>query len=189
MYPNARYSYQVAQWGSGFRFGNAGGYFYGCTYLTLTATDAPDLTGTAYMWGTFNGAAALNSDLSSWNMASVTYIGAMFAHAVAFNGDVSSWNVAKITDMHSVFQNTPSFNGNLTAWSVSSVTNCVGFCSGGSISICGVPIFPACTSGCTGGRTIQTLSGSSACSCPAGEVGTPGTDTFCGTCSLELAQK
>jgi hypothetical protein len=69
------------------------------------------------------------------------------------------------------------------------VTSCPGFCNGGSISICGVPTFPACTSGCTGGRTIQTYGGSSACSCPAGQTGTPGTDTVCGTCSLELTQK
>jgi hypothetical protein len=74
------------------------------------------------------------------------------------------------------------------------VTACDRFCGYvvGSSSICGAPVFTACTSpsvGCTGGRTIQTYGGNSACSCPAGELGTPGTDTVCGTCSLELTQK
>jgi hypothetical protein len=86
--------------------------------------------------------------------------------------------------MFGMFFGTTAFNGNLSAWSVGKVTNCPNFCAGSSI--CGVPFFPACTSGCTGGRTIQTLSGSSACSCPAGEVGTPGTNAVCGTCVLEL---
>ena len=35
----------ISNWGS-LTLGNAGGYFYGATNLTLTATDAPDLGGT-----------------------------------------------------------------------------------------------------------------------------------------------
>jgi surface protein len=236
---NTRCSHQITQWGSGFRFGDTGGYFYGCSNLQITATDAPDLTGTTNMtdmfadapgfngdlssWdvasvtnmqGMFFRATAFNSDLSSWAVASVTHMpymfqfsatfngnlsswdvanvtdmGYMFQSSTAFNGDLSSWAVASVINMEYMFQFSTAFNGDLSAWSVGSVLNCPGFCGGGSSSICGVPIFPACTSGCTGGRTIQTYGGSLACSCPAGQTGTPGTDTVCGTHSLELTQK
>jgi surface protein len=113
----------------------------------------------------------------------------LFICASAFNGDISSWNVAKVTNMMNLFYGATAFNADLSAWSVGSVTVCPDFCGGGSNSICGVPTFTACTPSCTGGRTIQTSGGSSACSCPAGQTGTPGTNAVCGTCSLELTQK
>jgi surface protein len=185
-YLHTRCSDQVTQWGSGFRFGDTGRNFWGCTNLQITATDAPDMTGTTNMWGTFLDATAFNGDLSSWDVAEVTNMNGLFVRASAFNGDISSWNVAKVTNMMNLFHSATAFNGDLSAWSVGSVTVCPGFCFGGSSSICGVPTFSACTEdpGCTGGRTIQTYGGSSACSCPAGQTGTPGTNAVCGTNSL-----
>jgi surface protein len=42
----------------------------------------------------FSAAEAINQDLSSWNVASVTVNG-----AEAFNQELSLWNVASVTDM------------------------------------------------------------------------------------------
>jgi hypothetical protein len=60
------------------------------------------------------------------------------------------------------------------------VTSCPDFCGTGG-TICGVPSFSACMPSDCGSKTILTLSGNSACSCPVGEVGNPKTDVVCGT--------
>jgi surface protein len=139
----------------------------------------------------FGRSSSFNADLSSWDVSKVTIMEYMFAlqgGSTAFNADIASWNVASVTNMLNMFNGATAFNGNLSGWNVARVASRSNFCGGGSSSICGIPAFTSADSGCTGGRTIQTYGGSSACSCPAGEVGTPGTDAVCGTRFFELTQ-
>jgi surface protein len=66
---------------------------------------------------------SFNSDISSWDVSSVTYIGGMFYHAYSFNSDISSWDVSSVTDMSGMFFVAGSFNQDLSSWDVSSVTD------------------------------------------------------------------
>jgi surface protein len=64
----------------------------------------------------FAGASAFNSDLSSWDVSSVTDMSDMFRGADAFNGDLSSWDVSSVTDMSDMFSYADAFNQDLCAW-------------------------------------------------------------------------
>ena len=70
---------EIQQWGSA-RVGNhsAGGYFYGCTYLKITATDALDLTGTTILRDMFRRSGIDHrGNLAQWD-TKVRYIRAHF---------------------------------------------------------------------------------------------------------------
>ncbi len=60
---------KVSQWGP-LALGDSGGYFYGCSNMELTATDAPDLTGTTTLAYAFRGCEDLGSsgNMSSWDV-------------------------------------------------------------------------------------------------------------------------
>ena len=64
----------------------------------------------------FNGAAAFNQAIGSWNTAQVTNMEYMFYDAAAFNQDIGSWNTAQVTDMDYMFNDA-------TAW-LARYTNC-----------------------------------------------------------------
>ena len=40
----------------------------------------------------------------------------MFAQASSFNSDVSSWNIGSVTNLNDMFEGATSFNQNLCAW-------------------------------------------------------------------------
>ena len=52
----------------------------------------------------FSGASAFNSDLSAWDVSSVTSMASMFSGASAFNSDLSAWDVSSVTTMNSMFR-------------------------------------------------------------------------------------
>ena len=137
----------VSHWGP-LKLGPGGGYFYGVENMTITATDAPDLSGTTTLqnafayaksltggvgnWDVskvtnldyaFNNATAFNEDLGAWNVSSVTSMSGTFAEASAFNGDLSPWDVSKVTNFYETFYRAVHFNGNLSAWNVGSAKN------------------------------------------------------------------
>ena len=68
-----------------------------------------------------------NSDISNWDVSSVTTMQGMFQNNTAFNQDISAWDVSNVINMASMFTNstvnTTSYNQPLNAWDVSSVTN------------------------------------------------------------------
>ncbi|MFN6945866.1 MAG: BspA family leucine-rich repeat surface protein [Cytophagaceae bacterium] len=97
--------------------------FAGCSNLTMSATDAPNLEHVTNISVMFRSATSFNGDLSAWDVSGVTNIEYMFQGATSFNGDVSTWDVSKVTLMRNVFHSASSFNGDLSTWDVSSVTN------------------------------------------------------------------
>lgn len=112
----------VAQWGF-MKWTSMAGAFYGCSNLTLTATDTPDLSNVTDMSQMFLGALAFNGNIGNWNTSAVTDMTAMFAYATAFNQNLSSWNTAAVTGMSSMFYDASAFNQNIGSWNTANVTN------------------------------------------------------------------
>ena len=95
--------------------------YYGCSNLTLTATDAPDLSNVQSMYQTFRGATSFNGDVSGWDVQNVTDFSFMFFDATSFNGDISGWDVESGELMWAMLGNATSFNGDISGWDVHNV--------------------------------------------------------------------
>ena len=75
------------------------------------------------MHAMFHSATSFNSDLSKWDVSSVTTTRFMFYSATSFTSDLSKWDVSSVTDMWGMFYSATSFNADLSKWDVSSVTD------------------------------------------------------------------
>lgn len=114
---------KILQWGTHFRFGNSGGYFWGCSNLVSLPSGAPDLTGTISMLNMFNDGHNLGEcDLSKWDVSRVTNFNNAFMSCYNFNSDLSGWNVSAATAMTSMFGHNGKFRSDVRGWNVSSVT-------------------------------------------------------------------
>ena len=113
----------ISKWG-GINFGNTGGYFSGCTELTITATDTPNFTGTTNLTSMFEDCTSLTDipNIAAWPTQNVTDMSRMFMSATSFNGDLAGLQVDSVTDMTDMFNDASAFNGTLN-WSVSSLVN------------------------------------------------------------------
>ncbi|MGB3676690.1 MAG: BspA family leucine-rich repeat surface protein, partial [Candidatus Nanopelagicales bacterium] len=100
---------QVSNWGS-LGLGNCGGYFSGAEYVTVPATDEPDLSGVTTLANTFNNADSFNSDITNWDTSAVEDFSGMFANTEIFSLPLSSLNTASATSMAGMFNNAASFN-------------------------------------------------------------------------------
>ena len=115
---------EISQWGM-INLGNGGSYFYGCSNLQLTATDALNLTGTTTLSQTFRSCNNLRGygDMSGWDVSNVTDMSRMFDNAITFNQDIESWDISKVTDMSWMFSDALAFNRDIGQWDVSRVTD------------------------------------------------------------------
>ncbi|MGM0580778.1 MAG: BspA family leucine-rich repeat surface protein [Bacteroidota bacterium] len=113
---------EIEQWGdiSWVSFENA---FKGCTNLTSSATDTPDLSGVTTLSGMFERASSFNSNINDWDVSTITDMTYMFRFAYSFNQDLNNWNVSNVDRMFFMFANTTSFNGDITNWNVSNVAS------------------------------------------------------------------
>lgn len=68
-----------------------------------------------------------NSDISAWDVSSVTTMQRMFYFARRFNSDISAWDVSSVTNMSWMFYSATAFNQDLSGWIVSNVTQCDNF--------------------------------------------------------------
>ncbi|WP_163411588.1 BspA family leucine-rich repeat surface protein, partial [Flavobacterium ajazii] len=114
----------IKQWG-GVAWTSMQGAFHGCSNLTISATDIPNLSGVSSMESMFNNCSTLNApaNINSWNVANVTRMKDMFYQATAFNQDISNWNVSSVTNMSSMFTKASTFNQNIGGWNISAVTD------------------------------------------------------------------
>ena len=60
-----------------------------------------------------------NSDISKWDVSSVTDLGHMFEDAIKFNADISAWDVSKAANMGYLFAGCKRFNIDISAWKIS----------------------------------------------------------------------
>ena len=95
--------------------------FYGCSNLTINASDTIDLSSITSLVATFRDAASLDNDLSSWDWEQITSVAYLFSGASSFNQDVSTWNVSNVTNMTAMFEEAGDFDQNLSTWNVEKV--------------------------------------------------------------------
>lgn len=114
----------IQEWGSIVLEPFHGYHFSHCIRLvSLPGDSCCALDGVKIMCAMFNQATSFQSDISQWDVSSVTDMGDMFCFATSFNQDLSGWDVSSVTDMESMFENAISFTSDLSKWDVSSVTN------------------------------------------------------------------
>ena len=115
---------EVVQWGNG-KWKTMSQAFRGAYFLTVTASDNPDLSDVISMESMFSGAHSLmfTHSINDWNVSSVTNMVGMFYHASVFNQDIGDWDVSEVTDMQVMFTFANEFNQDIGDWDVSSVAN------------------------------------------------------------------
>ncbi|CAM1354020.1 BspA family leucine-rich repeat surface protein [Tenacibaculum insulae] len=99
--------------------------FYGCTNLTLNATDTPDLSQVTYMDRMFKGTTAFvdnQNKIGTWNVENIISMVELFS-ASAFNENINAWNVQNVQTMGSMFQDNTTFNKPLNNWAPQNVSD------------------------------------------------------------------
>lgn len=118
----------ISKWGCisiGNNLTDAGGSFYGCTNLNVTATDIPDFSATTSLRNLFRGCSSLtyNISINNWDLSTITDIGNVFFGASLFNQSINNWNVANVTVFAGLFYQATSFNQSINDWDTSSGIN------------------------------------------------------------------
>ena len=112
----------IAAWGN-MAWTSMNSAFTGCSKLTSTAMDVPNLSGVTDMSFMFRNAIAFNQDIGDWNVSKVNNMQDMFRNASAFDQDIGDWDVSKVNNMQGMFDGATVFNGDLSNWNVSMVTD------------------------------------------------------------------
>jgi surface protein len=87
-----------------------------------SSSDVPSLLSSSSCSNTFYRAINFNSDISGWDVSTVTDMSQMFVYT-QFNYDISLWDTTLVTDMKYMFYNNTSFNQNISGWTVTNVTS------------------------------------------------------------------
>ena len=113
---------QVKNWGS-IKWTSMEVAFNGCSNLTITALDAPDLSNVTNMISMFEFCSSFNQSINHWDVSNVTNMDNLFLAATAFNQPLNNWNVSNVTSMSGMFSAATSFNQPLNSWNTSLVQN------------------------------------------------------------------
>ncbi|TAE17477.1 MAG: BspA family leucine-rich repeat surface protein [Bacteroidetes bacterium] len=122
----------IAQWGNQV-WKSMGSSFAGCSNLTYSATDAPNLSNVVDMSDMFSNCINFNGAIGSWNTSSITYIAAMFRGATSFNQPIGTWNMSNVGNVAFMFEDATSFNQPIGTWNVGGVTEMFGMFRGATV--------------------------------------------------------
>ena len=135
---------EIQNWGTG-EWTHMSRGFSGCSNMTGTYTDVPDVSNVTAMDEMFLFASNFNSDISQWDVSNVTAMNNMFQNATQFNQDISNWDVSNVTNMNTMFRNASSFNQDLSGWCVSLIpTEPTGFDTSATAWVLPRPIWGTC---------------------------------------------
>jgi len=113
----------VVLWGE-IQWESMASMFAGADSLELRNLDTPDLSSVSNMENMFfslSNQSSFNSDISDWDVSSVTNTELMFAGAKDFNQDISGWDVSSVTNMGGMFASTTAFDQSLGNWDIRNV--------------------------------------------------------------------
>lgn len=113
--------HDIKSWGP-LLVGNSGGYFYGCSNLTCSATDTLDTSNVTNMSHMFRGCSAFNQSVSNFDTSNVTNMTNMFYSCSSFNQSVSNFDTSAVTNMSYMFYGCSAFNQSVSNFDTSNVT-------------------------------------------------------------------
>ena len=115
---------EITAWGP-LAFGATEGHFASAESLIITATDAPDLSGTTSLAESFRNASAIVTipGVDSWDVSMITSMSSTFEGASNFNSPIGSWDTSQVTSMEQMFEGAASFNQPIGNWDTAAVTN------------------------------------------------------------------
>ena len=121
----------ITSWGP-LRLGNSGGYFYGCSNLTIPATDTLDMTGTTSLATAFGSCSSITTipSLATLDTSLVTNMTEMFYNCTLFNQSLSNFNTSKVTSMAYMFNWCAAFNQDVSSFDIRLVTSMLSMFSG-----------------------------------------------------------
>lgn len=97
--------------------------FDGCINMTISATDAPDLSQVTSTQGMFLNCQSMNTNLNHWDVSNITTMGGMFHNCYSFDQPLNNWNVGSVTRFENMFLNAITFNQDLSSWDTGSATS------------------------------------------------------------------
>jgi gliding motility-associated-like protein len=116
----------IEQWGNN-PWTSMEGAFNSCRNMVINAADTPDLSNVTSLSSMFVGVreanAFTNTDLSTWDVSTITDMSYLFNFAWFFNQDISNWDVSNVTNMAYMFGGAYAYNQPLNSWDVSNVIN------------------------------------------------------------------
>jgi hypothetical protein len=116
----------IKQWGD-VVWQTMAGAFYGCENMTITATDAPNLTNVTTFQNMLRICRAVvnSSNLANWDVSNVSNFGAMFRDATGVdftNSGIENWNMSSATELGQMFLYS-NLDMDLGNWDISLVGN------------------------------------------------------------------
>lgn len=111
----------VEQWGD-IEWLSMDSMFRGISFLTLNATDAPDLSAITSLRYMFRSASQFNSNVNHWDVSTITNLEGTFGYTNNFNQPLDNWDVSNVTNFNETFNLAKGFNQNINNWDVSSAT-------------------------------------------------------------------
>ena len=112
----------VEQWGD-VQWTSMKSAFSQCNYLSINATDVPNLSQVTDMSFMFTLCNNFDSPIGNWDVSNVNNMSYMFNKCQSFNQSLNSWDVSNVTNMKGMFNHCENFNQPLNDWNVGNVTN------------------------------------------------------------------
>jgi hypothetical protein len=111
----------IEQWGT-IQWKNLAYAFNGCEFMSVRATDTPNLSqikNMKYLFANING--TFNPSIGNWDVSQVTNMEGVFKNAITFNEPIGAWQVDSVKTMENMFYGATSFNQPIGNWQVDSV--------------------------------------------------------------------
>lgn len=87
-------------------------------YGEIEYWDTHAVTNMRELFAWYNNTWTFNSDLTCWNVSSVTDMTYMFAYATDFNGNVDNWDTSNVTYTTGMFRYATEFNRPISDWNI-----------------------------------------------------------------------